>query len=274
MDHPIDWPRDAFGGTSTAQRAIDLEQVATSAPMIAEAAEQMDGVSIDVGGELVDIGALIRHQSEVRRTMQGALDLAVSRGCSHCADSIRRARAVASLPTIPDQPLAVEQAWQVLCEKDDRTSPADQPDMCLITREELADFMATAHPAATTEKTAPVAVEGAPERIWLVDDKELLMVTDWPNPDLQLTEYIRADLTPTALVDAGERITDFRMSVSLAAEYLSQHMERHHDTDEDPSEEHGNLINIHAHLMGTLIGDEDAALASRSAGATSREGGA
>lgn len=38
----------------------------------------------------------------------------------------------------------VESAWQDLCERDDRTSPEDYPDMCLITREELAEFMSRA----------------------------------------------------------------------------------------------------------------------------------
>lgn len=37
-----------------------------------------------------------------------------------------------------------EQAWQDLLEKDDRTSPEDCPDMCLITFEELRDYMRAA----------------------------------------------------------------------------------------------------------------------------------
>lgn len=36
---------------------------------------------------------------------------------------------------------ALESAWEELVNKDDRTSPAEHPDMCLITREELAQFM-------------------------------------------------------------------------------------------------------------------------------------
>jgi len=35
----------------------------------------------------------------------------------------------------------IEEAWIELLEKDDRTSPEDCPEMCLITKEELADFM-------------------------------------------------------------------------------------------------------------------------------------
>lgn len=35
----------------------------------------------------------------------------------------------------------LDQAWQDLCEKDDRTSPEEYPEMCLITREELAGYV-------------------------------------------------------------------------------------------------------------------------------------
>jgi hypothetical protein len=37
--------------------------------------------------------------------------------------------------------------WSVLVEKDDRTSPEEYPEMCLITREELGDFLRKAAPA-------------------------------------------------------------------------------------------------------------------------------
>ena len=43
--------------------------------------------------------------------------------------------------------LTVEDAWQDLVEKDDRTSPEEYPDMALITRAELADYMRAAQPA-------------------------------------------------------------------------------------------------------------------------------
>lgn len=35
--------------------------------------------------------------------------------------------------------------WRDLLEKDDRTSPAEYPDMVLISREELRDLMGLAH---------------------------------------------------------------------------------------------------------------------------------
>lgn len=41
------------------------------------------------------------------------------------------------------QPL-LDQAWQELLNKDDRTSPPEFPDMCLITREELQNFLVDA----------------------------------------------------------------------------------------------------------------------------------
>ena len=47
----------------------------------------------------------------------------------------------------PITALVVEVAddhWQRLCDVDDRTSPAEYPDMCLITREELGDAIADA----------------------------------------------------------------------------------------------------------------------------------
>lgn len=37
--------------------------------------------------------------------------------------------------------VSAEQAWQELLEKDDRTSPEQYPEMCLITVDELRDFM-------------------------------------------------------------------------------------------------------------------------------------
>lgn len=54
----------------------------------------------------------------------------------------------------------VSKAWFDLVEKDDRNSPEEYPDMCLITREELAGYIAAAlsklPPAPVREKMAPV----------------------------------------------------------------------------------------------------------------------
>lgn len=49
-------------------------------------------------------------------------------------------------------------AWQELCDKDDRTSPEEYPDMCLITKDELADFMARS-PIAAPQPVQAVAVK-------------------------------------------------------------------------------------------------------------------
>lgn len=38
----------------------------------------------------------------------------------------------------------IDQAWQDLSDTDDRNSPPEYPDMCLITRKELAEFMGRA----------------------------------------------------------------------------------------------------------------------------------
>ncbi len=48
----------------------------------------------------------------------------------------------------------VDDLWQELCNYDDRTSPADYPDMCLISRDELADFVSRATPPASAIREA------------------------------------------------------------------------------------------------------------------------
>lgn len=47
-------------------------------------------------------------------------------------------------PQSREPSLTVADAWQDLVDKDDRTSPEEYPDMALITREELADYMQSA----------------------------------------------------------------------------------------------------------------------------------
>lgn len=63
----------------------------------------------------------------------------------------------------------LEAAWQELCERDDRTSPAERPDMCLITREELADFMLATSPP-------PAALGGEPDAAQKLLDKALTVL--------------------------------------------------------------------------------------------------
>lgn len=52
------------------------------------------------------------------------------------------ARAVLKMFSAPsEQPEPVADLWQELCERDDRTSPEEYPEMCLITFEEFSDFI-------------------------------------------------------------------------------------------------------------------------------------
>lgn len=49
--------------------------------------------------------------------------------------------------TVPvDDLLTPDKAWNDLCEKGDCTSPEDYPDHCLITKDELEDYMSRAIP--------------------------------------------------------------------------------------------------------------------------------
>ena len=55
---------------------------------------------------------------------------------------------MASLPQASDDDqLTAAEAWSDLLDKDDRTSPEGRPDMLLITRDELTDYMARAQQA-------------------------------------------------------------------------------------------------------------------------------
>lgn len=96
--------------------------------------------------------------------------------------------------------LTTGEAWEELCSADDRTSPEEYPDMCLITREELAEFMrrATETRIRSCLLDKPEAVEGvrdsletaktqiiAAYRVWVADD-----VTAFPTPMSQAGEAI------------------------------------------------------------------------------------
>lgn len=56
----------------------------------------------------------------------------------------------------------VNQSWQDLLDKDDRNSPADYPDMCLITKKELAGYIAD---AVAIEAGLNVVVDNAAHRM-------------------------------------------------------------------------------------------------------------
>lgn len=50
-------------------------------------------------------------------------------------------------PQSREPSLTIADAWQDLVDKSDRTSPEEYPDMALITRDELADYMSAAAPS-------------------------------------------------------------------------------------------------------------------------------
>ncbi|WP_409788149.1 Lar family restriction alleviation protein [Sphingomonas pseudosanguinis] len=56
------------------------------------------------------------------------------------------------------------EAWDELVNVDDRTSPEDYPDMCLITRDELIDFMSRATPASDPGEDAQLEIYRQAER--------------------------------------------------------------------------------------------------------------
>lgn len=54
----------------------------------------------------------------------------------------------------PSREALLDECWSTLVEMTDRTSPEEYPDMCLITRDELGDFLRlAAKPADTTQLT-------------------------------------------------------------------------------------------------------------------------
>lgn len=74
--------------------------------------------------------------------------------------------ALSGTPTPSEAPVAetageaVEDLWQELCERDDRTSPEEYPEMCLINFDELSDFITRATPPVPAQDDAlRIAVE-------------------------------------------------------------------------------------------------------------------
>ena len=69
-----------------------------------------------------------------------------------------------------DIPTDVAEAWQELCEKDDRTSPAEHPDMCLITRDELLGYMSLASAEDERRGIAEIRMDERHKYLWQVRD--------------------------------------------------------------------------------------------------------
>lgn len=92
----------------------------------------------------------------------------------------------------------VRDCWQDLLDADDRTSPEDYPDMCLITREELAYFIAAAPP---------------------------------PPPDTEVAELVRVEKVIRAFSDAAadpglwRTLTDQPVSAHVALELIADALE-------------------------------------------------
>lgn len=71
----------------------------------------------------------------------------------------------AALAPLTPSGASVEAAWQELCERDDRTSPEEYPDMCLITQAELAEFMSRAATPSPSPASAPSPAGGVREAL-------------------------------------------------------------------------------------------------------------
>jgi len=70
----------------------------------------------------------------------------------------------------------IDTLWQDLLEKDDRTSPAEYPDMALITYDEFADYVTVLVP--------PVALFPTPNLIALVEEARVrqFVLSEEPAP--------------------------------------------------------------------------------------------
>ncbi|MCD1264010.1 hypothetical protein B5M44_04430 [Shinella sumterensis] len=60
-----------------------------------------------------------------------------------------------------EEKLTIEEAWTILCETPDITSPEEYPDHALITMEQLGSFMARAAPVESG--TSPILQRGESE---------------------------------------------------------------------------------------------------------------
>ena len=101
-------------------------------------------VALAEHGISADIGELLAHGNPARGVAPGAI--------------FKMIEAISLVAA--GEGLSVVDAWQDLVDKDDRTSPEQNPDMALITYEELADYMQSALPRGRA--AAPVASDGQP----------------------------------------------------------------------------------------------------------------
>jgi hypothetical protein len=96
--------------------------------------------------------ALLAHAQQTRMVPQEVLDAQIKRLRENdfAGMEVMRSFALGIIDDLIDAPqpsgepvetLSADDAWRDLVEKDDRNSPEDYPEMCLITFEELRDFM-------------------------------------------------------------------------------------------------------------------------------------
>ncbi|WP_312066061.1 hypothetical protein [Brevundimonas sp.] len=132
-----------------------------------------------------------------------------------------------------DERLTPDQAWSDLLEKDDRNSPEDQPDMLLITWDELADYMARAQPQSR-EEAQPIGLPS--DEIEQVTKRFVIFTTPGEVPekkggwlkDEHLIDFLRAVMLhdnwkPGFRATVLELTWDNDLWASSATEYLEIH---------------------------------------------------
>lgn len=88
--------------------------------------------------------------------------------------------AASPVGTREDERLSPDAAWQQLLEVDDRTSPAEYPDHCLITKDELAFFMSQA-PSSSVPVEGWRGIESAPKPKWGEPRQPVLLAWTYRN---------------------------------------------------------------------------------------------
>ena len=119
--------------------ASDSKQLASDCQTLIAAIEQ--------AGEPVDENdsALLARLIDASREDMVDIVMTLNRGVRYLKRKYGKPNPALSTPTPAQvEPLSVADAWQDLVDKSDRTSPEEYPDMALITREELADYMQSA----------------------------------------------------------------------------------------------------------------------------------
>lgn len=145
-----------------------------------------------------------------------------------------KVKACAQVATPSDEPgpfsRLVDQEWQALLEKDDRTSPEEYPDMALITRTELAGAMSEAFFAGTdADRSALQAerdklsaeVERLTERYNMFCDESRHWNKEY---HVQKRRAEDAEAKLTALVEANR---DMRLLLSVALDALEPDTTEH-----------------------------------------------